>query len=503
MANVLYDALLAPHQTNDKPLLLLKDREDLSYQDLIKRAAQYAAQLAAMGAKAGDRVAVQVHKSAEAIALYAACLQHGCIFLPLNTAYTASEVEYFITDAKPAVLVCDDANKVSLQSIADANSCQLATLNADGGGSLHQQASTLAPAEYIAPRDADDLAAILYTSGTTGRSKGAMLTHRNLLSNTVTLIDYWQITDSDVLLHGLPIYHTHGLFVATNTTLLAGASCIFLPSFNTDDFINYLPQSTMMMGVPTFYTRLLADGRLTKELVSHMRLFISGSAPLLAETHESFESLTGQRILERYGMTETNMNTSNPYHGERRAGTVGFALPGVEARIIDPENDTPVGTDEIGVLEVRGENVFSGYWQMPEKTAQEFTPDGYFITGDLAKQDADGYIHIVGRDKDLIISGGFNIYPKEIELVLDEQTGVLESAVVAAPHADFGEGVVAILVAQSGQSIDIDAVKTEVAKTLAKFKQPKKYMVLDALPRNTMGKVQKNVLREQVADSFP
>ncbi len=502
MANVLYDALLAPHQTNDKPLLLLKDQEALRYQDLIKLAAQYAAQLSAIGAKAGDRVAVQVHKSAEAIALYAGCLQRGCIFLPLNTAYTASEVEYFVTDAKPVILVCDDANRDALQPIADANSCQLATLNADGSGSFHQQASALAPTKHIEPRGADDLAAILYTSGTTGRSKGAMLTHRNLLSNTVTLVDYWQISDSDVLLHGLPIYHTHGLFVATNTTLLAGASCIFLPSFNTDDFVNYLPQSTMMMGVPTFYTRLLADGRLTKELVSHMRLFISGSAPLLAETHESFESLTGQRILERYGMTETNMNTSNPYSGERRAGTVGFALPGVETRIVDPESGAMTGTDDIGVLQVRGENVFNGYWQMPEKTALEFTPDGFFITGDLAKQDADGYIHIVGRDKDLIISGGFNIYPKEIELVLDEQAGVVESAVVAAPHPDFGEGVVAILVAHNGQTIDIEAVKIEVATTLAKFKQPKKYIVLEKLPRNTMGKVQKNVLRDQVADSF-
>ena len=506
MPNTLYDALIAPHQSNQNRLFKFADRPDWSYQDLIRNADRFAATLESIGAKPGDRVAAQVEKSPEAIALYVGCVQQGCVFLPLNTAYTPAEVEYFISDAKPVLLVCDESAESKLCTIAESNDCQTLTLNSDGTGSLSQTAQSLiAPAgskPQVAVRGEDDLAAILYTSGTTGRSKGAMLTHRNLLSNAVTLHKYWQFTDKDVLLHGLPIYHTHGLFVATNTMLLAGGSFILLPSFSIDDFIKYLPQSTTMMGVPTFYTRLLSDDRLNRDLVSHMRLFISGSAPLLAETHTEFQQRTGQMILERYGMTETNMNTSNPYEGERRAGTVGFELPGVEARVVDPETGDEKSTNEIGVLEVRGDNVFKGYWQMPEKTAQEFNPDGFFITGDLAKRDADGYLHIVGRDKDLIISGGFNIYPKEIELILDEQPGVLESAVVAAPHTDFGEGVVAILVAQTGSTIDINAIKAAASDKLAKFKQPKEYVIAESLPRNTMGKVQKNVLREQVKGAF-
>ena len=509
MPNTLYDALIAPHHSNQSPLFRLKDKTDWTYQNLIQAAGRYASLLESIGAKPGDRVAVQVQKSVEAVALYIGCVQQGCVFLPLNTAYTPTEVEYFIGDAKPALLVCDESAETKLTPIAETNNCKVLTLNSDGAGTLSTQSQSLPVKLDSQARSEDDLAAILYTSGTTGRSKGAMLSHGNLLSNAITLHKYWQFTDKDVLLHGLPIYHTHGLFVATNTILLAGGSCIFLPSFNTDDFIEYLPQSTTMMGVPTFYTRLLSDDRLNKDLVSHMRLFISGSAPLLAETHVEFESRTGQMILERYGMTETNMNTSNPYDGERRAGTVGFELPGVEARVVDPESRKEKPADEIGVLEVRGDNVFKGYWQMPEKTAQEFTSDGFFITGDLAKRDRDGYLHIVGRDKDLIISGGFNIYPKEIELLLDDQPGVLESAVVAAPHADFGEGVVAILVAQSNNqiknsqaNIDIESIKATASDRLAKFKQPKEYVIVESLPRNSMGKVQKNVLREHVKDTF-
>ena len=502
MTNVLYDALFTPHRLSKKAFLILKDGTELSYQQLIDLASRYASLLDSMQAKPGDRVAVQIEKSAEAMALYAGCLQKGCVFLPLNTAYTPAEVEYFVKDARPAVLVCDQNAEASLQPIAQIHGCKLATLNADGSGTFSQQASTLPPMSGIEPREAEDLAAILYTSGTTGRSKGAMLTHSNLLSNAQTLVDYWQFKQSDVLLHSLPIYHTHGLFVATNTVLLCGASCLFLPSFNTDDVIQLLPEATTMMGVPTFYTRLLADNRLNRDLVRHMRLFTSGSAPLLAETHEAFEQTTGHRILERYGMTETNMNTSNPYNGERRAGTVGFALPGVDIRIVDPQSGSELGTDEIGVLEVRGENVFSGYWQMPDKTAEEFRPDNFFITGDLSKMDADGYIHIVGRNKDLIITGGFNVYPKEIETILDEQPGVLESAVVGAPHPDFGEGVVAVLVAKPDHTIDIDLIKSTIATTLAKFKQPKHYLTVNELPRNTMGKVQKNILRDKVNGIF-
>jgi malonyl-CoA/methylmalonyl-CoA synthetase len=329
-----------------------------------------------------------------------------------------------------------------------------------------------------------------------------MLTQGNLLSNARTLTDYWRFTADDVLLHALPIYHTHGLFVATNVTLLAGGAMIFLPKFDLDAMIARMPEATTMMGVPTFYTRLLDDPRLTRDLAGHMRLFISGSAPLLAETHERFEARTGHRILERYGMTETNMNTSNPYDGERRAGTVGFPLPGVELKITDPETGASLPQGEIGQIEVRGPNVFKGYWQMPEKTAAELRDDGFFITGDLGRVDEDGYVHIVGRNKDLIISGGFNVYPKEIELILDDQPGVLESAVIGVPHADFGETVLGLIVPEPGASPDLDAIAEAAAASLARFKHPRKLLLIEDLPRNTMGKVQKNALRERYAGLF-
>src|SRR6056297_3098469 len=376
------------------------------------------------------------------------------------------------------------------------------TLNADGSGSLTEAAGAMEESFPTVARDIDDLAAFLYTSGTTGRSKGAMLTQGNLLSNARTLTDYWRFTSDDVLLHALPIYHTHGLFVATNVTLLAGGAMIFLPKFDLDAMIARMPGATVMMGVPTFYTRLLDDLRLTRGLAGHMRLFISGSAPLLAETHERFEARTGHRILERYGMTETNMNTSNPYDGERRAGTVGFALPGVELKITNPDTGKTLPDGEVGQIEVRGPNVFKGYWQMPEKTAAELREDGFFITGDLGKIDEDGYVHIVGRNKDLIISGGFNIYPKEIELILDEQPGVLESAVVGVPHPDFGETVLGVIVPEKNEQPDLDAIMEAATQSLARFKHPRRLVVMDALPRNTMGKVQKNVLREDFKDMF-
>ncbi len=499
LPNVLYDALFKIHTDNPSTFLHLEDGTALSYSAFIGNVAKLANTVTALGAKPGDRVLAQVNKSAEALALYAACVQSGSIFIPLNTAYTSKEVEYFISDAQPSVVVCDPQVFDSISALTDA---AVVTLGTDGDGSLVQAAKGHSSTYNTVPREATDIAAILYTSGTTGRSKGAMLTHSNLLSNAQTLVDYWQYSSDDKLLHALPIYHTHGLFVATNTIMLCGASMIFLPKFNVDDMIAHLPNATSMMGVPTFYTRLLSDARMTHDLVAHMRLFISGSAPLLAETHEEFEHRTGQRILERYGMTETNMNTSNPYDGARKAGTVGFALPGVDIKICDPETGKELSEGEIGMLEVRGPNVFSGYWQMPEKTAEELRANGFFITGDLAIKSADGYISIVGRDKDLIISGGFNIYPKEIELLLDDSDGVLESAVVSAPHPDFGEGVVAILVANPGSSIDVEAIKSAVTTDLAKFKQPKSYVVVPELPRNAMGKVQKNILREQVKDTF-
>jgi len=447
--------------------------------------------------KPGDRVAVQVHKSIEALAVYIACLRIGAVFLPLNTAYTSHELQYFIDDATPSLLIVDPGSESIAHQLLQA--AQVHTLSATGEGSLTTAADKASALHEVVPRAPDDLAAILYTSGTTGRSKGAMLTHDNLLSNALTLVDYWKFSADDVLLHSLPIFHTHGLFVASNIILLCGGSMIFQSRFVLDDVLSALPHTTSMMGVPTFYTRLLADERFTPQLVQHMRLFTSGSAPLLAETHREFEARTGQRILERYGMTETNMSTSNPYSGERIAGTVGLPLPGVAVRVCDQSTGVIKKTGEVGVLHVKGPNVFAGYWQMPEKTAEELLPDGYFITGDLATIDEQGYVTIVGRSKDLIISGGYNIYPKEIELLIDELEGVLESAVVGVPHADFGEAVLAIIVTdpKATPAPDATAVLDSLDGKLARFKMPRKVEFVAELSRNTMGKVQKNLLREQ------
>lgn len=500
MANVLYDALFAPHQSNTGTFLHLKDGGGITYEAFLRMAAQYAHVIRDTGLEPGDRLAVQTAKSPQALAVYAACVRSGVIFLPLNTAYTPAEIEYFVENSGASLLLCDAGNADKLADVATRNEAALMTLNADGGGSFAQAAEDKPTDFATADREAGDLAAFLYTSGTTGRSKGAMLTHDNLLSNARSLVEYWRFSKDDVLLHALPIFHTHGLFVAMNVTLLSGCSAIFLPSFNIDDLIANMGRSTTMMGVPTFYTRLLDDARFTRDAAAHMRLFVSGSAPLLAETHEAFEQRTGHRILERYGMTETNMNTSNPYDGERRAGTVGFPLPGVEVRVADPDSGAQVPAGEIGVLEVRGPNVFKGYWQMPEKTKEEFRDDGFFITGDLGQIDADGYVHIVGRQKDLIISGGYNIYPKEIELLLDEQEGVLESAVIGVPHPDFGEGVVGVIVPLPGHEPDPEAILQAINGEIARFKQPKKIVLLDELPRNTMGKVQKNALRDRFGD---
>ena len=465
-------------------------------------AARYAWYLTEAGLNAGDRVAVQIEKSPEALAVYSAFVQAGLVFLPLNTAYTADEVAYFVENSGAGIVLCDDRKRDALAPIAKRCEAKLETLNADGSGSFSQQAASLPKTFETVPRSEDDLAAFLYTSGTTGRSKGAMLSQGNLLSNAQALKNEWRFTSEDVLLHALPIFHTHWLFVASNVTLLAGGQMIFLPKFYLDQMIADLPRATTMMGVPTFYTRLLGDERFTKDLSKHMRLFVSGSAPLLAETHVQFEDRTGHRILERYGMTETNMNTSNPYDGERRAGTVGFPLPGVELKITDSQTGATLSQGDIGEIEVRGPNVFKGYWQMPEKTAEELRSDGFFITGDLGQIDADGYVSIVGRNKDLIISGGYNIYPKEIELLLDDQEGVLESAVIGVPHADFGESVVGVLVAMPGEALDLEGIKANIGKSLARFKQPQKLVVLPELPRNTMGKVQKKALREQYKTVF-
>lgn len=502
MANPLYDGLFGVHAGKTTPFLRLLDGQVITHQDFLATSAQIANVMAQIGLKPGDRVAVQVEKCPQALALYAACAQAGLVFLPLNTAYTVDELSYFIENSGAFLIVCDGKSEEKLGAMAKSLGAQIETLNADGEGTLMAQAQVMPASFPTVDRNGDDLAAFLYTSGTTGRSKGAMLTQDNLLSNARTLVKEWRFASDDVLLHALPIFHTHGLFVATNVTLAAGSSMIFMPKFDLDQIIGAMPEATTMMGVPTFYTRLLGDARFTKDLAAHMRLFVSGSAPLLAETHVQFEERTGHRILERYGMTETNMNTSNPFDGERRAGTVGFPLPGVELKITDPENGETLPDGEVGQIEVRGPNVFKGYWQMPEKTAAELREDGFFITGDLGKIDEDGYVHIVGRNKDLIISGGYNIYPKEIELVLDEQPGVLESAVIGVPHPDFGETVLGVIVPGNGISPDTDAIMDAVQQSLARFKHPRKLVVLDELPRNTMGKVQKNILREQYQDVF-
>src|SRR6059058_980839 len=494
----LFDTLDNPNRLAIEML----DGAHISYGDLIARAGQMANVLVARGVKPGDRVAAQTEKSEPALVLYLATVRAGAVYLPLNTAYTLNELDYFISDAEPSLVVCDPSKAEGIGAIAAKVNAKVETLGADGKGSLTDAAAKAEVAFATVSRANDDLAAILYTSGTTGRSKGAMLTHDNLASNSYSLVDYWRFTDRDVLIHALPIYHTHGLLVASNVTLFDRASMIFLPKFDPEMIIKLMARATVMMGVPTFYTRLLQSPALTKEATSHMRLFVSGSAPLLADTHREWADRTGHAVLERYGMTETNMNTSNPYDGERVPGAVGHALPGVSVRVTDPETGKELPPDTIGMIEIKGPNFFKGYWRMPEKTKAEFRPDGFFITGDLGRMDERGYVHIVGRGKDLVISGGFNVYPKEIESEIDAMPGVIESAVIGLPHADFGEGVTAVVVCDKGAKVDERSVLKALEGRLAKFKMPKRVIVVDELPRNAMGKVQKNILRDTYAKLF-
>ncbi len=500
MSNHLFGAIAAVAARAGEAPFLETAGGVLTYRDMLETSGRLAARLLALGVEPGDRVAAQVEKSPEALMLYLATVRAGAVYLPLNTAYTLAELDYFVGDAEPALVVCDPRAEAGLAPIAARVGARVATLDAAGAGSLTADL----PGEPAAPvdRGSDDLAAILYTSGTTGRSKGAMLSHGNLLSNAETLAAEWRFTAEDRLIHALPIFHTHGLFVAGNVVLVSGASMIFLPKFDADEVIGLMGRATTMMGVPTFYTRLIQHPGLTREATAGMRLFTSGSAPLLAETHRRFEERTGHRILERYGMTETNMNTSNPYDGERIAGTVGFPLPGVDLRITDPDSGEPLGAETVGMIEVKGPNVFAGYWRMPEKTKAEFRDDGFFITGDLGKIDAAGYVHIVGRGKDLVISGGYNIYPKEVESEIDAIPGVVESAVIGLPHPDFGEGVTAVVVRAAGASLDEKAIRDALKDRLARYKQPKRVLFVDDLPRNTMGKVQKNLLRDAYADLY-
>jgi malonyl-CoA/methylmalonyl-CoA synthetase len=487
------------------PFIRASGLHDASYGALHRRSAQWAHALRALGVQPGDRVAAQIDKSLEGIALYLGTLRAGAAFLPLNTAYTGAEMDYFVGDAEPRVLVCSPGKAAALATVVATHAgTQLRTLGDDGrSGDLLPLVDAQATRFDDVPRAGNDLAAILYTSGTTGRSKGAMLTHDNLRSNAEVLRTAWRYGSGDVLLHALPIFHIHGLFVAINLTLAAGASLQLLPRFDVDAVFAALPACNVMMGVPTFYARLLQDARLTAAATRHVRLFISGSAPLLADTHREWCERTGHAILERYGMTETGMNASNPYTGERVAGTVGLPLPGVEIRIADPDGGAPPAPGEVGMIEVRGANVFAGYWRNPEKTRAEFRADGFFITGDLGRFDERGYLHIVGRGKDLIISGGYNVYPKEVEEEIDALAGVAESAVVGLPHRDFGEGVTAAVVLRSGAKLTEDAVLARLRTRLAAYKCPKRVLFVADLPRNTMGKVQKSLLRDRFRNLYP
>jgi malonyl-CoA/methylmalonyl-CoA synthetase len=502
MPNPLYDRLFAPLASMPEPFLTMHDGSALTGIEFLAMVHRAAGALRAQGIRAGDRVAVQVAKTPQALAVYGATVAVGAVFLPLNTAYTAAEVDYFVGDAAPALLLVDPARAEALAPIAAAHGAKRLTLDANGLGTFRDLCDAQSGLFDVEDRDNDDTAALLYTSGTTGRSKGAMLTHRNLLSNAEALAREWRFTSKDVLLHALPMFHIHGLFVATNVALLSGASMLFLPGFDLDAILRLLPHATVLMGVPTFYTRLLDAPGFDRTLCERMRLFVSGSAPLLADTHSAFEARTGHRILERYGMTETNMNTSNPYDGERRAGTVGRPLPGIEVIVAHPQTGTPLPVGETGVVEVRGPNVFKGYWRMPEKTLEDFRDNGFFITGDLGCISDDGYLTLVGRQKDLIITGGFNVYPKEIELLLDEQPGVLESAVIGVAHPDFGEAVIAVLVALPDARLDLVGIENALREHLARYKQPKALEVVAELPRNTMGKVEKNVLRDRFGTKF-
>jgi malonyl-CoA/methylmalonyl-CoA synthetase len=484
----------------DTQLLLTADGRSVTYSEADETSARVANALLQLGATPGDRVTVQVEKSAENLFLYLACLRAGLVYHPLNTAYKASELAYFLGNAEPSVVICASDAAATMESVLPGKGVKaLLTLDADGSGSLMQQAADASPVDSgeadVAQCRGSDMAALLYSSGTTGQPKGIMLSHDNLRHNAETLVDAWGFTASDRLLHALPIYHVHGLFIAVGCVLMSGASMVWHTGFNDKAAIAALPDCTAMMGVPTFYTRLLANPDFGPGCCANMRLFISGSAPLLAETFVEFQTRTGHTILERYGMSETGMNTSNPLYGERRAGTVGPALPGVTVRVVD-EAGEPVAEGNTGNLQVQGPNVFAGYWRMPEKTAEDFTADGFFNTGDKATIDADGYVSIVGRAKDMVITGGLNVYPKEIELVIDDMAGIKESAVIGVPHADFGEAVVAVIV-PDGEAPAAEEIIAHCKTQLANFKVPKRVEVIDALPRNAMSKVQKSLLREK------
>jgi malonyl-CoA/methylmalonyl-CoA synthetase len=485
-----------------QPCIVIPDGPVIDYAQLEHTSARIANALVAAGCVPGDRVAVQVDKHWQVLALYLACLRAGLVYLPLNTGYQRGELEYFFNDAEPRVIVCGDEALGVILALAAHMAVRPTVLTLDAhGGELLDRAATQPGTFTTVPRAADDLAAILYTSGTTGRAKGAMLTHRNLGSNALTLVDTWGFHRGDVLLHALPVYHVHGLFVAIHCVLFSGSRMLWLAKFDAREAIALLPHASVMMGVPTFYTRLLREAAFTRDVAASVRLFVSGSAPLLAETFDAFAARTGVRILERYGMTETGMNTSNPLAGPRIAGTVGPALPGVDVRVVAADGQL-CAPGEVGAIQVHGPNVFSGYWRMPERTREEFTADGYFRTGDMGEWSPEGHLAIVGRAKDLIISGGLNIYPKEVEERLDAIEGVVESAVVGLPDADFGEAVLAVIVAKPGHALTEAGIIAQLKSELARFKVPRRVVFIVDLPRNAMGKVQKNELRKRYATTL-
>ena len=500
MTNILYDKVFGSNLDNNK-IFLQTEEKQVSYENFTILTNKIANILVSQGLNPGDRVAAQVEKSVTQLALYAATIKAGGVYLPLNTAYTPHELNYFISNARPKIIVTAKDTMGDLEKLFSSAQAIFLTLNADGTGSLSDKLKMSETNFQAANRSKQDLAVIMYTSGTTGKSKGAKLTHQNLTSNCEVLEKSWEFSNNDVLLHMLPTYHTHGLLVACNLLAMVGGSMIFLPKFNVENALKWIPKATSMMGVPTYYTRLLDSAKFNKNISKNIRLFISGSAPLSADTHKMFKKRTGLSILERYGMTETNMSTSNPYRGKRIAGTIGKPLPGVEVRITDRVTGKVLPNDNIGVIEQRGENVFSGYWEMPEKTRESFTPDNFFITGDLAKRDKNGYITLVGRDSDMIISGGLNVYPKEVENHIDEIHEVRESAVIGVPHPDLGEGVVAVVDLKE-KLIDQKKIEDILKPKLAKFKQPKYYIFVEELPRNAMGKIQKASLREQFKELF-
>ncbi|MGK7936643.1 MAG: AMP-binding protein [Xenococcaceae cyanobacterium] len=503
MSHNLYEILTASVKNKDKTFLITEDKNIVTYQDIDILSARIADRLSKLGIAKGDRLVAQVSKSIEALALYLGCLRSGVIFVPLNPAFTLNELQYYLENAEPKIVICSPDACAKITTLAAKIGINIVrTLEV-------ADANSLIPSQDIEPENLhfppvevakNDIAVMIYTSGTTGKPKGAMLSHHNLAVNGTALKNCWDFSDNDVLLHSLPIFHVHGLFFATHCVMLSGASMLFLPKFSVDTVLKFLPQATVMMGVPTYYTRLLADSRFQKAACSQMRLFISGSAPLREETFQAFKHRTGLEILERYGMSETGVNTSNPLQGERRLGTVGLPLGKSELRIVD-NNNLSLSPEQVGNVQVKGENVFAGYWRMPAKTKAEFTNDGFFKTGDLGKLSVDGYVSLVGRAKDLIISGGMNVYPKEVEVCLNEIAGVVESAVIGLPHTDFGEAVTAMIVSDNLEMSDRE-IKAYLQEKLANYKIPKQFLSIDSLPRNAMGKVQKNILRQKYQDLY-